>query len=70
MFIFCNIYLVYKINIFIVENFKKSFSLLHLVGLRPQLYYTFTNFIRSGQGPLAPPPPLMSQWIFNVNNLH
>ena len=29
----------------IVENFKKSL-----------VYYTFTNFLRSGQGPLAPPP--------------
>ena len=53
-----------------VGNFKKSFSLLHLVGLRPQVYYTFTNFIRSGQGPLAPQPPLIRQWMFNVNNLH
>ena len=30
-------------------------SLLHLVGLRPRVYYTLTNF-RGGQGPLAPPP--------------
>ena len=32
-------------------------SLLHLiVGLRPRVYYTLTNF-RGGQGPFAPPPP-------------
>ena len=31
-------------------------NLLHLVGLRPRVYYTLTNF-RGGQGPLAPPPP-------------
>ena len=33
-------------------------SLLHLVGLRPRVYYTLTNF-RGGGGakaPLAPPP--------------
>ena len=24
----------------IVENFKKSFSLLHLIGLRSRVYYT------------------------------
>ena len=31
-------------------------SLLHLVGLRPRVYYTLTNFRGGGQGPLAPPP--------------
>ena len=30
-------------------------SLLHLVGLRPRVYYTLTNFRGGGQGPLAPP---------------
>ena len=25
-------------------KFKKSFSLLHLLGLRPRVYYTLTNF--------------------------
>ena len=33
-------------------------SLLHLVGLRPRVYNTLTNFREGGgQGPLAPPPP-------------
>ena len=31
-------------------------SLLHLVGLRPRVYYTLTNFRERGQGPHAPPP--------------
>ena len=31
-------------------------SLLHLVGLRPRVYYTLINFRGGGQGPLAPPP--------------
>ena len=50
----------------IVGNSKKSFSLLHpirsvistllhLVGLRPRVYYTLTNFRGGGQAPLAPP---------------
>ena len=34
-------------------------SLLHLVGLRPRVYYTLTNFRGGGgQGPLAPPPSI------------
>ena len=42
----------------IVGNSKKSFSLLHLDGLRPQVYYTLTNFKWGGGGkaPLPPPP--------------
>ena len=44
----------------IVGSLKKSFSLLHLVGLRPRVYYTLTNFKGGGGGgggkaPLAPP---------------
>ena len=34
-------------------------SLLHLVGLRPRVYYTLINFRGGGGGakaPLAPPP--------------
>ena len=31
-------------------------NLLHLVGLRPRVYHTLTNF-KMGQGGLAPPPP-------------
>ena len=32
-------------------------TLLHLVGLRPRVYYTLSNFREGGgQGPLAPPP--------------
>ena len=60
MSIFCNIYLVHKINIDIVRNFKNSFSLLLLVGLRPRVYYTFANFRGEGDGGVnkAPRPPL------------
>ena len=39
----------------IVRNSKKNLSLLHLVGLRPRVYYTLTNF-KGGGG--ARPPPL------------
>ena len=32
-------------------------NLLHLVGLRPRVYYTLTNFRGGGvEGSLAPPP--------------
>ena len=30
-------------------------SLLHLVGLRPRVYYTLTNFRGGGKAPLPPP---------------
>ena len=33
-----------------------TLSLLHLVGLRPRVYYTLINFRGGGQGPLGPPP--------------
>ena len=32
-----------------------SSSLLHLVGLRPRVYYTLTN-LGGGEGPLGTPP--------------
>ena len=33
-------------------------SLLHLVGLRPRVYYTLTNFFfGGGKAPLPPPTP-------------
>ena len=32
-------------------------SLLHLVGLRPRVYYTLTNFRGGGGGPRPPWPP-------------
>ena len=67
MSIFCNIYLVDKINNWYCRKFLEKFqftthywsmisSLLHLDGLRPRVYYTLTNF-RGGGGkaPLAPP---------------
>ena len=42
----------------IAGNSKKSFSLLHLVGLQPQVYYTLTNFKRGGGvGKATLPPP-------------
>ena len=34
-------------------------SLLHLVGLRPRVYYTLTNFRGGGKAPL---PPSIRQW--------
>ena len=66
MSIFCNIYLVDKINNWYCRKFKEKSqlttpywsmisSLLHLVGLPPQVYYTLTNFRGGGQGPLGPP---------------
>ena len=43
-------------------------SLLHLVGLRPRVYYTLTNFRGGGgQGPLGPPPSIR-QW--SMSQLH
>ena len=38
-------------------------SLLHLVGLRPRVYYTLTNF-RGGGEPRPPWPPLNTPMIF------
>ena len=46
-------------------------SLLHLVGLRPRVYYTLTNFRGGGgggQGPLGPPPQYANGWVHNSNN--
>ena len=39
-------------------------SLLHLVGLRPRVYYTLINF-RGGGGkaPLAPPPQYANDYV-------
>ena len=43
-------------------------SLLHLVGLRPRVYYTLTNFRGGGaKAPLAPPPSI-HQWPYLQNN--
>ena len=43
-------------------------SLLHLVGLRPRVYYTLTNFRGGGgQGPLGP-PPLNTPMGCHINN--
>ena len=58
----------------IVGNSKKSFSLLHpirsvistllhLVGLRPRVYYTLTNFRGGGGGKPPLPPPSIRQCI-------
>ena len=33
-------------------------SLLHLVGLRPRVYYTLTNFRGGGVRPTCPPPSI------------
>ena len=45
----------------IVGNSKKSFSLLHLFGLRPRVYYTLTNFNGGGGGD-GTRPPSIRQW--------
>ena len=44
-------------------------SLLHLVGLRPRVYYTLINFRGGGGGkaPLAPPPSIR-QWMSDSKN--
>ena len=76
MYIFCNIYLVDKINNWYCRKFKEKFqlttpywsmisSLLHLVGLRPRVYYTLTNF-RGGGGkaPLPPPPQYANGYTY------
>ena len=39
-------------------------SLLHLVGLRPRVYYTLTNFRGGGQGPLGPPPQYANDMLY------
>ena len=73
MSIFCNIYLVVKINNWYCRKFQEKFqlttpywsmisSLLHLVGLRPRVYYTLINFRGGGaKAPLA--PPSIRQWF-------
>ena len=44
-------------------------SLLHLVGLRPRVYYTLTNFRGGGQGPLGPPPQYANAVVSLMRNL-
>ena len=78
MSIFCNIYLIDKINNDIVGNSKKSFSLittpywstisslLHLVGLRPRVYHTFTNFRGRGARPPWPPPQYVNGHLLSI----
>ena len=87
MSIFCNIYLVVKINNWYCRKFYEKFqlttpywsmisSLLHLVGLRPRVYYTITNFRGGGaKAPLAPPlntpmacVQLISLFLFEKNH--
>ena len=44
-------------------------TLLHLVGLRPRVYYTLINF-RGGGGKAPLPPPSIRQWtLFEVCNI-
>ena len=38
-------------------------SLLHLVGLRPRVYYTLTNFRGGGGGGVAPPPQYANVYV-------
>ena len=65
MCIFSNIYLCLSDKLLILWEIERKVllgtpywsmisSLLHLVGLRPRVYYTLTNF-RGGEGPLGPP---------------
>ena len=65
MCIFSNIYLCLSDKLLILWEIKKKVllgtpywsmisSLVHLVGLRPRVYYTLTNFRGVGQGPLGP----------------
>ena len=83
MSIFCNIYLVDKINNWCCRKFQEKFqlttpywsmmsSLLHLVGVRPRVYYTLTNFRGGGQGPLGPPPQYanVTAAILNFEVIH
>ena len=42
-------------------------SLLHLVDLRPRVYYTLTNFRGGGKAPL--PPPSIRQCVMLDNGL-
>ena len=46
-------------------------SLLHLVGLRPRVYYTLTNFRGGAKAPLAPPlnTPMVLYIITSRSNL-
>ena len=81
MSIFCNIYLVVKINNWYCRKFLEKFqlttpywsmisSLLHLVGLRPRVYYTLINFRGGGgQGPLGPPPQYANDLAGAVDNV-
>ena len=39
-------------------------SVLHLVGLRPRVYYTLTNFMGGGG---KAPPPTIRQWLQYVS---
>ena len=43
-------------------------SFLHLVGLRPRVYYTLTNFRGGGARPPCPPPlntPMLTAFVFS-----
>ena len=46
-------------------------SLLHLVGLRPRVYYTLTNFRGGGgQGPLGPHPQYANAMLSSLPNYY
>ena len=53
--------------------FKKSWfiisSLLHLVGLRPRVYYTLTNFFFGGRGASPPWPPQYDNYKESVKTI-
>ena len=66
MCIFSNIYLCLSDKLLILWEIERKVllgtpywsmisSLLHLVGLRPQVYYTLTNFTGGGRRPPWPP---------------
>ena len=52
----------------IVGNLKKSFSLVHLIGLSSRVYYTLTNF-RGGGGAKVPlnTPMIITLYILFIN---
>ena len=45
-------------------------SLLHLVGLRPRVYYTLTNFRGGGARPPCPPPSIRQCYKYQYSTVN